>query len=190
MASKRFVTCVPLTSKLSGFEISAMQFLYTFMWHDDPVCCTAAICSSLSALDASQLFGVCSHKKTNKRPARVSVCNTTDWVLDFLQHHPDAWEFFHILPQPWQVLGSNPPKSSRALHWNDISHPGLQLLLDFVLILKHTVRFTHKLDTWYLYFSNVGSDWWSEVEEHFLGMTFLRSGETCWKESKRVITSQ
>lgn len=130
-----FVSRVLSTSSLSGFEISAMQFLYnSIMWHDDPICCAAAICSSLSALDVSQLYGIRSHTKTNKRPGSVSVQLATVWVLDLLQYlYPDTRESFHIFPQLWQVLGSDPPESSRGLPRNDVSHPGLQLLLILIL---------------------------------------------------------
>lgn len=145
------VACVLLTSSLSGFEISAMKFLYyALMWHDvTPVCCAAAICSSRSALDSSRLFGISSHTKTNKSAGILSGCRVSERVLDFLQH---LHQSFHIAPRPWQVLGSNPPESSRALHWNDVSHPGLGLCLDTV---KHTV---------------------SILETHPAFLTFQRSG--------------
>ncbi|GAA6108393.1 uncharacterized [Tachysurus ichikawai] len=60
--------------RLAPFRSSTMTFRH------DPVCCAAAICSSLFALDTSRPFGVCSRTKTNKRPGRVSL-----WVLDHFQ---------------------------------------------------------------------------------------------------------
>lgn len=132
------IYCYLSTSSLSGFEISAMQFLYyTLMtwWPCLLRCCHLQL--PVCTWHISAVWRLLTHKDKQKT-RRCIFCGfwfTSNTIMWLKESHP-------ISPtDSSRCWIKNPPESSSALHWDGISHPGLELLLAFMVLLNTCSKF-------------------------------------------------